>query len=203
MPPTDLAAYEPLCFFSHAGTDTQAAMWRSRDGCTVVVAFRGTEIKVMKDVATDLKLKKQTLNNGEHAKAQFNFVDGKSEPLAQSRVHSGFQEAYASVRRRVRAALDDALAWPGEGGKVPTRLLMTGHSLGAALATLCAVDVAESWQAAAQEGASLARPQLVLHTFGSPRVGDALFVSRFAGIVPCTLRFVAGTVALRFHRSSP
>ncbi len=46
-------------------------------------------------------------------------------------------------------------------------LFIAGHSLGGALATLCAVDVR----------ARLAAPDVRLFTFGSPRVGNAVFAA--------------------------
>jgi hypothetical protein len=63
--------------------------------------------------------------------------------------HRGFAEALDAVWPEVEAAL----------ARTAGPLLFTGHSLGAALATLAA---------------SL-RPEAVLYTFGSPRVGDAGF----------------------------
>jgi alpha-beta hydrolase superfamily lysophospholipase len=83
----------------------------------------------------------------------------------------------------VRSALDAAIR---QGA--PATLLITGHSLGGALATLCAADVAESWARSPVQH----RPRIVLHTFGSPRVGDAIFAARLAAHVPTALRFVAG-----------
>jgi len=183
--PTETWRYEPLCFVQHRGTDTQAAVWRSRRGCTVAVAFRGTEPGSARDVATDVR----TTNRCAAPVARFAFADGAAEPLAQARVHAGFAAAYASVRRHVRAALDAALQGHNGAGPAAT-LLVTGHSLGGALATLCAADVAETWHAAGLPAAR--RPLLLVHTFGSPRVGDAHFASRFAQLVPHALRFVAG-----------
>lgn len=67
------------------------------------------------------------------------------------RVHSGF----AAALKQVRAEIEPLLA------KVQGRRVFTGHSLGAALATLAA---------------SLYMPD-ALYTFGSPRVGDQAFVN--------------------------
>ncbi|WP_309111386.1 PLAT/LH2 domain-containing protein [Saccharothrix sp.] len=78
-------------------------------------------------------------------------------------VHNGFLARYLlfrdSVRRHVEAAF-------GPGPK-PPNLYVTGHSLGGALATICALDLAAS------PGVLLPRP--ILHTFGAPRVGDHAF----------------------------
>jgi hypothetical protein len=54
---------------------------------------------------------------------------------------------------------------------VPGRLLLTGHSLGAALATLAASVVPAD-----------RRAQTLLCTFGSPRVGDETFGASLGGL---------------------
>ena len=77
-------------------------------------------------------------------------------PPAPGLVHDGFRDAFNSVVDE----MDRVLAG------FPCPAFYTGHSLGAALATLAAHH---------------RRPQAV-YTFGSPRVGDADFLAAFAGI---------------------
>ena len=74
-------------------------------------------------------------------------------------VHKGFADALDSIWAKVSASLDQ---------NVPPDcpLFITGHSLGAALATLAA---------------SLRRPG-ALYTYGSPRVGDDDFGAALAGV---------------------
>ncbi len=101
-----------------------------------VVAFRGTD----KDDPTDL---------GDDA-------DIRLKPWEKGgKVHAGFLRALTEVRPELDAAL------PSAG-----RVLITGHSLGAALATLLA---------------SARKPDL-LCTFGSPLVGDANFIATLTGV---------------------
>lgn len=57
--------------------------------------------------------------------------------LALPSVHTGFWNAYASVRAEVAAIVRSALAAAGPAG----RLYITGHSLGGALACLAAADL--------------------------------------------------------------
>jgi triacylglycerol lipase len=77
------------------------------------------------------------------------------------KVHDGFLETYALVRKTVLQALEDMTS--------TSRLFVTGHSLGAALGTLALPDVAENTR----------QRSLMLHTFGSPRVGDNQFCKSF------------------------
>ena len=116
------------------GTDTQAYAATLPDG-RALIAFRGTE----PDKAQDL------------------LVDAQALPLvpwpAGGQVHPGFARAYASVRADVDASLE-----ANASGLPP---VFTGHSLGAALATLAMSE----------------HPGATLVTFGSPQVGDAAFAA--------------------------
>lgn len=76
--------------------------------------------------------------------------------------HRGFTDIYSSARSQILETL----------GKLPKgkTLFITGHSLGAALATLCAMDIAAN--------TSFRAPYLF--TYGSPRVGDPAFAKAFS-----------------------
>jgi triacylglycerol lipase len=103
-----------------------------------VLAYRGTQPDEARDLLTDA-----------HARLK---------PWAGTgNVHSGFANSLARKWPDIRAALDELAGF---------RLLYTGHSLGAALATLSAG----------------LQPPVALYTFGSPRVGNAAFSASVAGI---------------------
>ncbi len=124
--------------FVSTATNTQA-MLVEFDGETpfAVLAFRGTAYGV-KNILTDLNVGKITLGN------------------QKVHVHEGFLSALESVWCQIEPALA-LLTCP---------LFFTGHSLGAALATLAAARHVPT----------------ALYTFGSPRVGDAAFVDALDGI---------------------
>jgi hypothetical protein len=103
-----------------------------------VVAFRGTEATSPEDLFVDLLTGFVAWGGGS--------------------VHRGFAMAYDPIRPKLADALER---------REPT-LLITGHSLGAALATLAAAEHRDR------------SPRLV--TFGSPRVGDARFRVMLDGI---------------------
>ncbi len=94
------------------------------------------------------------------------------------RMHRGFTEAYLSVRDDVHRYIKESLQ---KGGA--KRYRITGHSLGGAVATLCAVDLQYNF------GQQIT---LEAYTFGSPRVGNQAFVDSYNRRMPDTWRVVNG-----------
>jgi hypothetical protein len=133
--------YQETAFFNavapgRAEPGAQAIAARDARG-HVIVAFRGTQ----PDSHSDL------------------LADARFLPIAWSgpgRVHRGFRSALESVLPAIEA-------WLAE--RRGTRLTLTGHSLGAAMATLLAA----------------LRPEAELVTIGCPRVGNAEFGAAFEG----------------------
>jgi triacylglycerol lipase len=76
--------------------------------------------------------------------------------------HVGISAIYYSAREQILNVLDRL--------SVSKALLITGHSLGGALATLCALDVAVN--------SKFDHP--IIYTYASPRVGDPAFARNFA-----------------------
>lgn len=102
----------------------------------LIMVFRGTESDDFRDLITDIDVRPQNWS-----------VEGKPA----GRVHRGFASALDLVLPVLRAAL----------GEVSKPLVLTGHSLGAAMATLAASQLQPSG----------------LYTFGQPRVGNTEFAS--------------------------
>lgn len=84
--------------------------------------------------------------------------------------HRGFSQIYASARERLLGILDRLPA--------DKRLFIVGHSLGGALATLCAPDVAAHSKYRAPK----------LYTYGAPRAGDPTFAKATAAGLPAGCR---------------
>jgi len=107
---------------------------RARDG-TVLLALRGTQPGDFRDIRHDLGV--------------------RMVPWRESagRVHAGFATATRSLLPQIRE-------WIARTGHDSKKLIVTGHSLGAAMATLMASVLPVDW----------------LVTLGSPRVGDADFI---------------------------
>src|SRR5262249_237409 len=122
--------------FASSDTDTQAFLSRHQTDGTTLLAFRGTQPDSVMDIATDLRFSTD------------------SWPESAGAVHRGFAIAARSV-------LPEIKSWIVKEAVDSNKLIITGHSLGAALATLAATVLRPNW----------------LVTLGSPRVGDAHFVA--------------------------
>jgi len=99
---------------------------------TIVIFFRGTQLNDIRDIFTDLNLFRK-----------------KSD--YHGYVHRGFKCALDYVWKDLKNFVDSI--------KEGREIVITGHSLGGALATICAARMRCK----------------VLYTFGSPRVGNIMF----------------------------
>jgi len=133
--------FELLETFNSVETDTQAFLARSSDGYAVL-AFRGTETAKRHDIVVDAAAMKVSVLEG--------------------RIHSGFRTAYASVARDVQKNVLKL-------GDIP--LYITGHSLGAALATIATQSL--------EHHLRIRELIAACYTFGSPRVGDRRYDREF------------------------
>lgn len=89
-------------------------------------------------------------------------------------VHRGFRDIYKGLRGRYRE-----LARQFEQDQ---KLFLVGHSLGAAVSMLGALDLAQLNPEQA--------PQIQAYLFGGPRVGDTLFAKTYNQLVPTSYRVV-------------
>lgn len=144
-------------FVSSAGAkfDTELVVMSKSDGDFVIVVFRGSE-NLLQDPVGALK-------DGIFTGAAARMMD-VSEFLGEDvKVHSGFWNAFLPVRDDVVAAIEK------QGGFSRGRKLwVTGNSLGAALANICAI-----WLRS--EGFSV----WGVYTYASPRCGNDRFRERF------------------------
>ncbi|MCA9683305.1 MAG: lipase family protein [Myxococcales bacterium] len=115
--------------------------WVGSNERLIVVAFAGTNFSEIQDLLND--------------------ADARPVAGYGGKVHAGFKRAYEAVRASLLAALGEH-----RGGE--QALWITGHSLGAAVASLAAVDLLAQGQSL--EG---------VYTFGQPRVGDDDFVAGY------------------------
>ncbi len=132
-------------------------------GQTLVIAFTGSDS--VKDWLNNLK---------------FLHTPYPSATQNQNiKVHYGFYTGYLSVRKLIHERVES---------EQPEKVIVTGHSLGGGLATLCALDIQYNFFPENPD-----RPeQVVCYTYGSPKVGNQDFVASYNGRVPQTFRIVNG-----------
>lgn len=94
-------------------------------------------------------------------------------------VHGGFYSSYhnTSLRDQVISAVQSTLAKRPE-----LEVAVTGHSLGAAMACLCALDL----------NVNVGISNLKIITFGQPRVGNKVFAQFFNERIPYSIRMTHG-----------
>jgi predicted lipase len=95
------------------------------------------------------------------------------ESSSNALMHRGFVSAYFSVRSQIHEYLESHPL---------TGIVAAGHSLGGALATLCAVDIQYNF----------AQLEIEAYTYGAPKVGNDGFRDSFNRRVPNSFRFVQG-----------
>jgi predicted lipase len=131
------------------------------DPNTIVVSFRGTA------------LHHNWLNNLKMGKSDFPYAPSTRGIVPQCQVHSGFLCLYEELRKRLHIALRPFILQQSS-------IILTGHSMGGALATLAAMDLA---------GIAIQR-RINLITYGAPRVGDAQFAEVLVQNVPYIRRVI-------------
>ncbi|MFG6093803.1 lipase family protein [Leptothoe sp. ISB3NOV94-8A] len=138
-------------YFNARKRDTQAFIFRTNE-CMVLV-FRGTQ--EIRDWTTNLDMKLRNFTIRRAGKTTVSSYKGK--------VHTGFFLGWADIERDVLKQIERWQKVSGTAAKLPP-LIITGHSLGGALATMAAASLQEN-------GFNVAG----LYTFGQPRVGDLTF----------------------------
>lgn len=173
--------YELVTQLRSAATDTYAIVAVSSAQNRLVIAFRGTTSKL--NWKSNLQFHQEVLWITSKGKTRGRTCGEKLKDFAAKipilnmalpSVHSGFWNAYASVRTElkevIRLVLDE-----NPGATVYT----TGHSMGGTLAILAAYDLAVNMSM-----------KVTMYNFGGPRVGNPTFVRHYNGCVPTSYRVV-------------
>ncbi|XP_077218972.1 putative feruloyl esterase A isoform X2 [Tasmannia lanceolata] len=138
----------------------QAFVGVDQDLNAIIIAFRGTQEHSLQNWIEDLFWKQLDLN-----------YPGMPDAM----VHHGFYSAYhnTTVRPGVLQAVQRAKKLYGD-----IAIMVTGHSMGGAMASFCALDLAVN------QGVQ----NVQVLTFGQPRIGNSAFSSYFSIQVPNTIR---------------
>jgi len=145
--------FQPTAFAFDEETNTFAYIGYLAANKTIIVAFRGTQSDSLKNWITDLLFPKTT----------------PYKNMTGIEVSDGFYNAWNRLRSQVFSAVSALVSQFGTSWNIA----VTGHSLGAALNCLCAVDLADSGY-----------QNVFSYNFGSPRVGNQNFSDYFRTKVP-------------------
>jgi len=183
-------------------TDTRVLILEAND--RICVAFKGTSSK--KNVSTDIRVTTKALrdvlpteldedrvedaDNGadDDANAAIKAALEETRTLCatgryrRARIHAGFAQAYTSISTELLGTLRTLLE------KKARPVLLCGHSLGGALATIASTDlVLQPWWGRLRKAQST-----LVSTFGSPRVGNRSFRWVYVQLRVTNWRLVAG-----------
>ena len=163
-----------------------------------VVAFRGTEPNSLENWLENL--------DAHHTEWELFPEPGEVVPPPPVRVHAGFLDSWRELRGDTFAALADIAAARFKRKDARLPVVVTGHSLGGALATLAAFELAASgYETSVTSVTSVTRDTdgvekslppppppppprarafvAGVRTFGSPRVGDILFAAAYRAVL--------------------
>lgn len=139
-----------VVFMNNYSMDVAGYVAKQSDG-TIVVSFRGTNPLDLKDWIDDLWFSPHSI---------------PYPGCSACHLHTGFYNGYVELAGDMLSAID------AFGGKSAAGIVVTGHSLGAAIATISVFELI------------LAGYPVTTHMdFGRPRVGDAAFATAFQEVV--------------------
>jgi predicted lipase len=152
-PCSQLSGFQQMTKVENEVLDTFGLVgYNSRDD-EIIIAFRGTNGADFMNWLTNLI----------YYRVQY-------EDVPNTQVHSGFYTAYSAVSYVVMKAAKALIAqYPNAA------ILITGHSLGGALATFAALDL--------KRHVSFSNP-INFYTFGSPRMGNQAFTDYVIKMFP-------------------
>lgn len=170
-------------------TDTQLAILEEASTAQTTIVFRGSENDKDWDTNLQLMTKRQDWSRRQEEafreemqevtetvveNEELVYPEEYGEPSRPVKMHQGFINAYLSVRDEIHEHAQQSET---------TQYRITGHSLGGAIATLCAVDLQYNF------GQNIS---IEVYTFGSPRVGNDAFADSYNRRVPDTWRVING-----------
>ncbi|KAL1209084.1 Triacylglycerol lipase OBL1 [Cardamine amara subsp. amara] len=141
----------------------QAYVGVAKDLNAIIIAFRGTQEHSIQNWVSDLFWKQLDLN----------YPD-----MPDAMVHHGFYSAYHNTT--VRPAVLDAVKRAKKFHGANLNIMVTGHSMGGAMASFCGLDLVVN------EG----EENVQVMTFGQPRIGNSAFASYYNMLVPNTFRII-------------
>jgi hypothetical protein len=163
--------FQEVEFIHNRETGARCGVYVDKDieSKTIYVAFSGTDSKVdWIRTNFDVEAERYAVECGQNA-----------PPSTPPVVHKGFLKAWKSIEEPVWDKISQVMLRLGGSGKV----VVCGHSLGGAMATIAGADLFCKVETGYQKSFSVI-------TFGSPRVGNASFRDMFDSLIPRSVRVV-------------
>ena len=164
---------------NHEGTETRCTILSDDRDASIYIVFCGSNSQINWDNSFNVKqgmveverkfVCDRTIQN------QQQFYLYEQESLSRARIHQWFSECYLSIRQKIHNYLQHHAV---------SSVIVTGHGLGGALATLCAIDIQYNFYNQVTT--------IEVYTFSAPRVGNDGFRESFNYRVPNSYRFVYG-----------
>lgn len=186
----DLSGLTPL-LTENSDTDTQMAIFEDVANNTGYIIFRGSSAN--RDWSINFEVQQsgyewsradkkaykaavsETIKEAVKAERDLTYPDAYASTSNPVKMHKGFISAYLSVRQTVHDTVQQSSI---------SQWVITGHSLGGALATLCGIDVQYNFST---------KTTVEVYTYGAPKVGNDAFVESYNRRVPNTQRYVFGS----------
>jgi hypothetical protein len=137
----------------------------------MVIAFRGTDN--LANAAHDLQISRVTW-------PEMDVSLWEEKSLTRPAVQKGFLEPWNALRDPILENVFNLIQ-----SRPDHRIYCTGHSLGGALAVLCAYTVHKRLASIGHEHA-----EPIVYTYGTPRVGNSAFAKEYMRKIPRTFRIV-------------
>lgn len=131
------------------------------DNNSIFISFRGTQTK--SEWMSDFNMKQQIFKNISNINTNNQIpiiLLGKDSKNEDPKVHSGFLKLYLKFRKNILSTLDKY--------KNINNLYITGHSLGAAIAVIAALDINNHYKG---------NYNINVITFAGPRIGNITFAN--------------------------
>ena len=158
----DLCQNVPKFYQGADGNDCQA--YTVTYDKKLIIIFRGTES--FRDVIADLNISLSPLH--------LNMIRINHPELEHPMVHKGFNNQYNSIKDKLLCDIENYII----NHEFP-EIIVTGHSLGSGIATIAAFHYCYQYNF-----------PIKCVTFGSPRVGNQLFVDLFNKRIHTSIRYV-------------
>lgn len=150
-------------------------LWWDSDSKVAYIIFRGTYDST--EWMEDFQYNQETLPTKRHdSQVLFDLGPVVKEVVNKPMIHGGFRDIYLKFKDILLAKLNTLTNI--------NKIIISGHSMGAAVATICGVDILQLPEYA---------NKITVYNFASPRVGDPGFVE-FVNTINLTVYQIVNTL---------